>query len=607
MASGSTCHRTNSNSSLLVWACFVLLSLNAFAFIVFAVAPHIQADVFRHLREIVLPFLDGREGLSILWSNHHPAPLLHLIQIANLKFLGFRLDYEAYLGFFFQILTTFIILKSIISMSDFGNRDTRIVGIAGMILIACISFGFNSRAQYTWPLLATVQYLYFFGIVVFLSVDKCVQVESWTRHLIIAAASMAFMFANSDYGTIFLASIIATTTLAYLLDRRAVYLRATLVLAAAWIVYRLFMLTILPDAGHSLNVMAILEFLVRNSPRIFMQFSIALSAGLVDLAFLKRTFPGAESFLIGVSLLVTLLFIVTFITYFRYRLFRVSAIPAALMLVSIFFSAPTVIFRQAFLGNDIWSLAVPRYVPTFKLAIIGMLWALWLILRERSSVRGKSLKWHYSSIAVASIATVLFIQGAQIHAGWKTAAYLRSNAENHALGVFLAGKTLENNIELPREIVKGNKDYQEILTYLEKNRLNVFSDNFPDSRLLDQHVTSRRMFYTSDIKILIGDEHQEHGEILAKTGDIEASWEMRPQGITIDRKSGKPLYVRVEIVAGSSRVLKNSLVVEPGNGPVSRINLYKGRQSLFFTVEKGRRLNIKVPPPNKIEAMELRM
>lgn len=588
--------------------CFVLLSLNALAFIVFAVSPHIQADVFRHLREIVLPFIDGRKGLSILWSNHHPSPLLHLIQIANLKFLGFRLDYEAYLGFFFQILTTFVILKNISSMADFGHRGIRIVGIAGMILIACISFGFNSRVQYTWPLLATVQYLYFFGIVVFLSVDKCIHGESINRHLLIASTSIAFMFANADYGTIFLASIIVTTMLAYLLDRRAVYLRASVVLAAAWIAYRLFMLTILPDkvAPH-LNMMAVLEYLVRNSPRIFMQFSIALSSGLVDLAFLKRTFPGAESFLIGVSLLVTLLFIVTFITYFRYRLFRVSTIPVALMLVSIFFSAPTVIFRQSFLGNDIWSLAVPRYVPTFKLAIIGMLWALWLILRERISVRGKSLRWYYIAIAVMSIGTGLFIQGAQIYAVWKSATYIRFNVDNHALGVFLAGKTLENNIQLPREIVGGNKNYQDVLAYLEKNKLNVFSDNFPDSSLLDQHVESRRRFYASDTKMLISYENLEHGKVLTQTGRVDAIWDMHPQSITIDSKADDPLYVRVEIRADSSKGLRNSLAAEIGTSPALRMNLYKGRQNLFFSIEKGSRLSIKVLPPNRIEAMELRM
>ena len=60
---------------------------------------HLRADVWRHLEEIVVPFIQGAQGQEILWSNHHPSPLLHLIQVVNLRTFGLRLDYDAYLGF----------------------------------------------------------------------------------------------------------------------------------------------------------------------------------------------------------------------------------------------------------------------------------------------------------------------------------------------------------------------------------------------------------------------------------------------------------------------------------------------------------------------------
>lgn len=45
---------------------------------------YIQMDVFRHLREIVLPVILAEAPLSSLWSNHHPIPVLRSIQILNI-------------------------------------------------------------------------------------------------------------------------------------------------------------------------------------------------------------------------------------------------------------------------------------------------------------------------------------------------------------------------------------------------------------------------------------------------------------------------------------------------------------------------------------------
>ena len=595
--------------SVLVWACFVLLSFNALAFIFFTAAPYIQADVFRHLEKIVLPFLSGREGLSILWSNHHPAPLLHLIQIVNLKFLGFRLDYDAYLGFFFQTLTTFILLRSIISTTTVENQNISLLAALGAILILAISLGFNSRLQYTFPLLTVYQHVYFFGIVVFITVDRCIRDESKIRYLMVALASLGFMFANADFGTIFLASITAINVLAYVIDRRPAYLRTTLVLASTWIAYRLFFIAILPDtaAPPASNSMGMVLALLGDPLGTFSRFSVGLSSGLVDIVALKATFPGAESLLVFSSIALTLFFAATFITYIRLKLFRVTLVPLALMLLAVVFSIPTMVFRFFLVDSDSWGLAAPRYVPNFKLAIIGMLWALWLILKEKASVRGNPLRWPYKAIGVISIATILYIQGVQIHAGWETVPHLRWTAENNALAIFMAGKTLENDIELPGGVTRFNKHYHSVLAYLEKNSLNVFSDKFPRSSLLDQHVESRRLFYASVGPTIIAKESGEFGKIQADTDKSYATWEMLPQSIVIDSNASKSLYIRVEVYAESSNSLENSLVAEFGNKAARKIVLYKGRQNLFFDLDGGSRLSIKLPPPSKIETIELRM
>jgi len=277
------------------------------------------------------------------------------------------------------------------------------------------------------------------------------------------------------------------------------------------------------------------------------------------------------------------------------------------MLLAVVFSIPTMVFRFFLLDNDSWGLAAPRYVPTFKLAIIGMLWALWLIIRKTVSTRGEPLGLPFKAIGVISIAAILYLQAVQIHAGWEAAPRLSWTVQNNALALFIAGKTLENDIELPRGIIRFQKHYHPVLAYLEQNSLNVFSDKFPSSSLLDQHVESRRRFYASGGPSVIARESGEFKDTQTDTGNVYANWEMLQQSLVINNKASKSLHIRVEIYSEFSDSLENLLVAEFEKKPARRIVLYKGKQNLFFDLDGGKRLSIKLPPKGKIEAVELRM
>jgi hypothetical protein len=253
------------NYSLLIWAGFILLALNAFFFTFVTTAPHIRYDVFRHLDAIVLPLLEGREGISVLWSNHHSVPLLHLIQIANLKFFDFQLNYDAYLGVCCQVLFTFLVLKCILSPSVGKNQNIGLSGFMGAILIVTIAFGFNSLEQYTWPLVAAHQYLYLIGIVLYIAVDGCVRSPSPRRYLVVAAVSLLFMFANASYGSIFLTAMVAVLLLVFVIERRSVYLRATALLVVVGIgYYSLLVMVVHAEADSSTpsSAIALVKYLL---------------------------------------------------------------------------------------------------------------------------------------------------------------------------------------------------------------------------------------------------------------------------------------------------------------------------------------------------------
>ena len=63
------------------WISFIFLALNAVAFVAATPSPYLRSDVWRHMEEIIIPFLNGTANLSILWSDHQPMPLLHLIKL----------------------------------------------------------------------------------------------------------------------------------------------------------------------------------------------------------------------------------------------------------------------------------------------------------------------------------------------------------------------------------------------------------------------------------------------------------------------------------------------------------------------------------------------
>ena len=95
---------TSHTYAWLIFIGLALFAFNALVFIHYTAAPQVRSDVWRHLHEIVIPFLEGRDSAAVLWTNHHPSPLLHLIQIANLKWFDLRLDLDAYLDFFSNFL-----------------------------------------------------------------------------------------------------------------------------------------------------------------------------------------------------------------------------------------------------------------------------------------------------------------------------------------------------------------------------------------------------------------------------------------------------------------------------------------------------------------------
>ncbi|NQX87273.1 MAG: hypothetical protein HRT77_01275 [Halioglobus sp.] len=577
-------------------------------FIHYTAAPQVRSDVWRHLHEIVIPFLEGRDSAAVLWTNHHPSPLLHLIQIANLKWFDLRLDLDAYLGFFFQFFTVGLLLAHILSTTHSHNDERQWPeAIAGLLTIA-VYLGFNVVEQYSWPLLTTVQYLYFFAIILYLSIDRCVATGSVMSWIIVASVALFFMFANADFGSVFLASAAAALVLVFSLERRSIYLNTALAIIAAWAAYHGVLWYLEPNPWRPPHdTWSALLRMVTQPLTTATQYGLALAWGLADIGTLRSRYPELEPVLVTLAPLLTLAMLVTFLAYCLKKCYRRSLVPLMLMLSPATFAVSLYIFRSWVTFEDIWGLAQMRYAPTWKLAIVGMLWALWILAKEQTP-GGRNTSRKIIAGSSLTMVMLLLIQIWQIHLAWNEKANRKRNGNNHdALGIYLLAEKDENNFE-PNILLHAHPGadwvFQDTLDYLKLNNLNVFSANYPESPLLDRHVESRNAFLTTEDAIIAKpkDGWQQSTRAIEKS---PIKWALEENRFTLKNNTNTDAYVSITLNGTSNRAPHNSVWVSTDRENY-RVRIYKGTVVLYFTAASNDQLQLHTPTPNRIDRIEIR-
>lgn len=592
--------------SAALWAVFVLFAVNGLLYMLSTTSPHARADVWRHLDEIVIPYLDGSAGIGILWSNHHASPLLHIIQMVNLKNFGLRMDYDAWLGFSFQLVTGFIILRGMmISYVRAGagpeGRDAQFY--LCLVLVIAILFGFNARQQYTWPLLATVQYLYFFAIILFIAVDRCLKSPGAGAYIAVGFASLVFYFANMSYGSVFQFSMLGALASVWLVERKAAYIKVASVLVLVWALYYFTHLLLAPSAPYkpSASMWNVVLGYLRDPIATATKVSAAVSSGLLDVNLMRKTAPGAERFLVGLSWALLLTVLATFVVYLKKGLHRVTVIPLAFMFVLVFFALPALINRWTFIGENHWYLASARYAATFKFVAIGTLWAM-LLIKARTLTGGRSIPGRPVYLAsIALIVLLLMVQGFQIYKGWSAARSLAAENRKESLAIFFASDTRGTTTRIPFR-ASGYGGVRGSLDYIKKNRLNVFADNFP-IEMVRMQVDARRKFdgATDTLGVLKGGEPG--GTLYAEEGAELATWTADGNSVRIAGSFNGALLIRVKVDSG--RHMLNAMTVSSGT-QARPVDLVPGVQNLYFFLGDPGEVVVSARDGSEILEIELR-
>jgi hypothetical protein len=592
---------------LCLWLVFLLLSVNALLFLLTTTSPYARADVWRHLDEIIIPFLSGSSDWTVLWSNHHPSPLLHILQIVNLKLLGFRLHFDALLGFFFQILTSFLIVSRMLQSASHDSdsvqrRDHSL--FVGTLLVVAILQGFNTLQQYTWPLFATVQYLYFFAVITYLATDRCLRSPTRGNFLLLGISALVLAIANASYGTVFLGAMIGALFLVFLIGRDWLYFRVGLMMLLVWAAYYLTLMLLLPTEPDipSLDVWTVLQTYLMNPASVFTKLSLALLSGLLDIVSIRERVPASERMLVYVSYVFLLLAIVVFTLYLKRGLYRISMIPLAFILVLLMFGLPALVNRFIWIAGDDWGLIQDRYSTTFKLSAVGVIWGV-LLLRRKAGHIGLYGRWIAKVLMMIAI-LALVIQAVQIAQGWQQIPKINNQKRKDSLAIFHASDRRENSVFLPFRVT-GYGGVRGALSYLEANQLNVFHPGYPGTPALAKQVKSRREFDETGRSrtailapvpstIVTNDQHEP-----------VASWSREGRHYNLTNLLQERLLVRLKI--RSKRDVKGGFSLYTENDrPSAGIDLLRGRQNLYFSLASGAYLLFEVERGGEVLELELR-
>ena len=592
---------------ICLWLVFFLLSINALLFLLTTTSPYARADVWRHLDEIIIPFLDGSSDWTVLWSNHHPSPLLHILQIVNLKFLGFRLHFDALLGFFFQVLTSFLLVSRILQSAghNFAPVEQKDHSLfVGTLLVVAILQGFNTLDQYTWPLFATVQYLYFFAVITYLATDRCLRSPTAGNFWLLGLCALVLTIANTSYGTVFLGAMIAALFLVFLIGRDRLYFRVGLMMLLVWSAYYLTLLLLFPKGSDtsSLDVWTVLRTYVMDPISVFTKLSLALFSGFLDIVSIRETIPASEQMLVYISYLFLLLAIVVFTLYLKRGLYRISMIPLAFILVLLMFALPALVNRFIWIGGNDWGLVQDRYSTTFKLSAVGVIWGI-LLLRRKADHISLYGRW-IAKMVIAIAVLALVVQAVQIAQGWQQVPKINNLKRKDSLAIFHVSDRRQNSVFLPFRVT-GYGGVRGALSYLEANQLNVFHPDYPGTPALAKQVKSRREF----------DETRQSGAVILSpdhsitaTNDQDepvASWLREGRRYNITNLLQERLLVRLKI--RSKRDAKGGFSLYAENDRYSvGTDLLRGRQNLYFSLAAGDHLRFEVERGAEVLELELR-
>ncbi|MGB1139808.1 MAG: hypothetical protein ACPG1A_02845 [Halioglobus sp.] len=480
---------------------------------------------------------------------------------------------------------------------------SRTLALAALACMLFLSLGFNNPHMYTWPLLALSNIFHFLGILLCVVASNAVRVRTPTRLILLACIALLLMLTNADWGTIYITAILIPMGLAFAASRDRAYLRTMLLLVLILVTYQLSMRLILTGAheGVANDAAGPSLHLLQSPLDALATISIGLVSGIFNAVYIRNAFPQLTLPLVLGAYLMFALYVATFIAYFWRRLYTVSLVPPALMLMGIGVVLPALVFRWILIPDQ-WGLAVVRYAPAFKLAIAGMIWALWLVIEDLTRPGRLQRPGVIRGVAIICITVLLAGQTIQVLLAWRSVPQKQMVLQSNALGIYETADSPQ--LEIPSGVkgISGSTDsYRVVLDYLRDNRMNVFFPGYATRGAFARHVSSRLAFTAAQEGIPTPIPSVDSGELPVAGKD----WRVDTSGTVLVIEPGEHALLRIS--AQTPATGARHLLTRTTAGAAEEILLFHGSQHLYYELEKGTSHRFELTPGAGFQALEIRV
>jgi hypothetical protein len=572
----------------IIWIMFCVLFFNAALYTIFTAVNFLFADEWRHFNKIIIPLVEGKASWSILFSNHHPYPLLHLFQLINLYLFDYRPEYQAFLGLASQALAGFLLILLFLrsSSDNLSELQRSIFGVGLVILI----FGFNSGIVYSWSAIGISQVFFLLSIILYLIVDTALRNESKMLSSVAVIFCFVLILANGDSGTIFI-GVIPLVIFVIRGFRNRKYVKLALLSLIPIFIYWIFLQFI--NVPNSLEGAQFPSTLITGKSAylfdLILGYSVGLASGLINFDVIIKKYAWSAELLIGLSVLLVILQVVITVLYIKEKKYYISIVPVILTAVGLIFFLSLALYRYN-PGDNIWIFASPRYGSIWRLPVIGFILSLallWPVMNQWKRCTRLSIK----TIFLTTATILLVLISAQTLILWNGSAFRKELNNQLSFSLFLASLREEGSLELPRAIAGHNRKLDRVYDFLQKRQLNVFSDNHRKNSYFSNYLKSRQIYFKSHPELTFLDESICDDAILIQ-GPL--SVKLKERKMTINN-IGEDIFV-IRIVIEADNYIRQGLIVSDhmSNGDPKKqpVNLLKGKQAHYFAIESGQSIRL---------------
>ncbi len=446
----------------------------------------LQSDMWRHAATILIPFVNGDAGWSVLFENHHAIPLIHLHQLTNYFVFGGNFKLDAFLGMTIWFLIAVLFFRRF--CKRFEATDNRKVFYAGAALLINTIIFMGLGSQYTLPLVAVQSYFFIVGfILIWLTKNY---IEGGNGHykavaMIILTAVISLLF-NENYGSLFVLASAGVLFIGFLHERQPrLFILGSLLLLIV-IIYKLTLLSLTDELKPASSAASILNY----ANLSFVKYLLQTAGQGVANGFIGVS-PSAKTGLFGwVYVALGGLFFAFSAIYILRR--KSDKLISALLIFVILVILSVGVFRW-------WApdgFVAARYVFTHKLAAICLIWAgCEAVIRQTDKPRLGPI---FCLVAISLVFYQILVSLSAFSKA-KGKLYVQQDLE---IAITMLGTDSSNQFEPlglvavahKSEKAKGDAYVNGVIPFLAKHQLNLFSSKYKHRDVISQYRIAYDVF-----------------------------------------------------------------------------------------------------------------